>query len=264
MALPRFYAPHWQHAAGQLLLEGEEATHAIRVLRLTAGDRLVVFDGAGWEGEGTVQTIDRRALEVVVPSPRFDPKDLPARVHLLVALPKGDRQKEVVERVMEGGVQRLTPLTAHRSVAQPGDQTTARLLRAAVESAKQCGRNRLVEIGQPIEWKEWLKQPPLPRHRRLVLHPTLPEPPESPGIAPDDLLQEIAASRNDPDAIWELAIGPEGGWTNDEIDQAWKAGGRIVQLGPRILRVEAAVALACHLFCLTWEQPQSCMARGKQ
>ncbi|MFM8408469.1 MAG: RsmE family RNA methyltransferase [Pirellulaceae bacterium] len=257
MALPRFYAPHWQHASGHVLLEGEEATHAIRVLRLTAGERLVVFDGDGWEGEGTVQTIDRRALQVVVPSPRFDPKDLPAHVHLLVALPKGDRQKEVVERVMEAVVQRLTPLTAKRSVAQPSDQTAGRLHRAAVESAKQCGRNRLVAIEQPIEWNEWLKQPPLPSHRRLVLHPTLPEPTDSAAIAPRDLMQEIADSRNDRDASWEVAIGPEGGWTTHEIDQAWQAGCRIVQLGPRILRVEAAVALACHLFCLTWEQPQS-------
>jgi len=241
MALPRFYAPHWQHASGQVLLEGEEATHAIRVLRLSAGDRLVVFDGEGWEGEGTVQEIDRRTLQVLVPSPRFDPKDLPAQVHLLVALPKGDRQKEVVERVMEGGVQRLT-----------------------IESAKQCGRNRLVEIGQPIDWNHWLKQSTLPTHRRLVLHPTLPEQPESAAIASRDLMQEIAASRNDPNATWEVAIGPEGGWTTHEIDQACLAGCCIVQLGPRILRVEAAVALACHLFCLTWEKPQSCTARGKQ
>ncbi|MFN8763284.1 MAG: RsmE family RNA methyltransferase [Pirellulaceae bacterium] len=264
MALPRFYAPHWQHASGQVLLEGEEATHAIRVLRLSAGDRLVVFDGEGWEGEGTVQEIDRRTLQVLVPSPRFDPKDLPAQVHLLVALPKGDRQKEVVERVMEGGVQRLTPLTAQRSVAQPGDQTAGRLHRAAIESAKQCGRNRLVEIGQPIDWNHWLKQSTLPTHRRLVLHPTLPEQPESAAIDSRDLMQEIAASRNDPNATWEVAIGPEGGWTTHEIDQACLAGCCIVQLGPRILRVEAAVALACHLFCLTWEKPQSCTARGKQ
>jgi 16S rRNA (uracil1498-N3)-methyltransferase len=261
MALPRFYAPHWQHGSGQVLLEGEEANHAIRVLRLTAGDRLVVFDGQGWEGEGTVQTIDRRELQVAVPSPRFDPRDLPAKVHLLVALPKGDRQKEVVERVMEGGVQRLTPLTAHRSVAQPGDQTAGRLHRAAVESAKQCGRNRLVEIGQPIEWIQWLKQPALPCHRRLVLHPTLPEHHASPAFGPEDLMQEIAASPNDPAACWEVAIGPEGGWTTHEIDLAWQAGCRIVQLGPRILRVEAAVALACHMFCLTWEKPQNSCAK---
>jgi 16S rRNA (uracil1498-N3)-methyltransferase len=210
-----------------------------------------------------VQSIDRRELQVTIPSPRFDPKDLPAQVHLLVALPKGDRQKEVVERVMEAGVQRLTPLTAHRSVAQPTDQTSGRLHRAAVESAKQCGRNRLVNIGQAIEWNQWLKQPPLPSHRRLVLHPTLPEHPDSLAIDPEDLMQEIATSRNDRDTNWELAIGPEGGWTTQEIDQAWQAGCRIVQLGPRILRVEAAVALACHLFCLTWEKPQSIAGKGK-
>ena len=148
-----------------------------------------------------------------------------------IALPKGDRQKWLVEKLTELGVTELVPLVTERSVAQPTDKAAERLDRAVVEAAKQCGRNRLMRIAPPQVWSAWLKSAESPKApRRLVAHPG--------GMPLAQLdLREVVAT--------QFAVGPEGGLTDSEIADADAAGWQQVSLGARILRVEtAAIALA--------------------
>ena len=153
------------------------------------------------------------------------------RLTLAVALPKGERQRRLIEKAVELGVAQIIPLTTNRGVAQPTASAIERSRRAVIEASKQCGRNRLLEIAEPREWKELAAA-----HAssvRLLAHPG--GTPLRKAIAP-------AAGAAQP---MVAAIGPEGGFTGEEVNQGIAAGWTLTDLGPRILRVEtAAIAIA--------------------
>jgi 16S rRNA (uracil1498-N3)-methyltransferase len=143
-----------------------------------------------------------------------------------VALPKGDRQRWLVEKLTELGVTELVPLATERGVAQPTTSALDRLRRGVVEACKQCGRNRLMQIAEPSAWDEWVRRE---APRQLLAHPG------GMLLSQIDLRAAVGA---------QIAIGPEGGLTDAEVAAAIAAGWLSVDLGPRILRVEtAAVAL---------------------
>jgi 16S rRNA (uracil1498-N3)-methyltransferase len=177
------------------------------------------------------------------------------------------------------GVARIVPLVTERGVAQPVEQALRRLRRAVIEASKQCGRNRLLEIDEPHSWPRFIEltaEDP----RRLLAHPhrtpqSAPHAPrEESGIWVGWALPAMQAralagnahptmdpsngTRSVPATI--AAIGPEGGFTEEEVALAVAAGWQLVDLGPRILRVEtAAIALAAILtgsscmFTSEWE-----------
>src|SRR5205823_5880899 len=125
----------------------------------------------------------------------------------------------------ELGVTRLVPLRTQRSVVHPKEMH--RLERAVVEASKQCGRNLLMAVGPLTEWADYCRGADLPAVR-WVAHPGA---------------ETIAKGEHRGDVA--VAVGPEGGFTDEEIESARAAGWRVVGLGPRVLRVEtAAVALA--------------------
>jgi 16S rRNA (uracil1498-N3)-methyltransferase len=202
----------------------------LHVLRGRPGDSITLFDGSGDEFEGLIAETGRREVRVKVVSRRAVDRELPIRLMLGVALPKGERQRFLVEKLVELGTSALIPLSALRSVAQPGGSATDRLGRYVVEASKQCGRNRLMEILPARGFCDFLAAAPV-RALRMVAHPS-----PSPQCLSDAL--SIGGE------VW-AAIGPEGGFTSEEIEKARAANWRLVDLGPRILRVEtAAVALA--------------------
>ena len=141
-----------------VLTEGE-AHHVARVMRAGVGDCLVLFDGSGWEYEAEIKRIAKHAVELAIVSRREMDRELPLAIHLGVALPKGDRQAWLVEKAVELGVARLTPLETERSVAQPSDKALVRLRRGVIEASKQCGRNRLMQIEEPQRWSSFIGQP---------------------------------------------------------------------------------------------------------
>jgi len=217
--------------AGRATLSGDEARHLARVLRAKVGDLVRVFDGSGGEWSARVTQIGRDAVALdigdVVPA---TPQATRA-VTLAVALPKGDRQKWLVEKLTELGVERLVPLVTERGVAEATESARARLERGVVEACKQCGRNTLMEIAEPATLEALATRHP--DALRLVAQPG--GRPLAEGIGRDH--REIVA-----------AVGPEGGFTPDEISAAERCGFERVSLGPHILRIEtAAIALAARL-----------------
>jgi 16S rRNA (uracil1498-N3)-methyltransferase len=234
--------------AERALLSGAEAHHLIHVMRVKPADRVVLFDGSGAEFPAIVERIDRAEVWVIILSREEADRELPARLTLGVALPKGDRQKWLVEKAVELGVARLVPLITIRSVAQPGGQVLNRLRRTVIEASKQCGRNRLMEIAKPQRWDEFLADS-IHEPRRLLAHikHSTEQFAHPSTIDLSDPLRR-ACQHNDKneseaDSGILLAVGPEGGLTEDEAAQAVAAGWQIVCLGPRVLRVETAALM---------------------
>ena len=212
------------------ILTGDEARHLASVMRAAVGDEAVLFDGSGDEFLARIERIGKRDVELAILERRAPPRELPRSLTLAVALPKGERQKWLVEKATELGVARLIPLVTQRGVAQPVESALERLRRGVIEAAKQCGRNRLMEIAPPQSIGDYLSAAS-PTDVRLLADPT------------GQPLRSIDLARTN-NAI-HFAIGPEGGFAPDELAVAHSAGWQLVSLGPRILRVEtAAVALA--------------------
>jgi 16S rRNA (uracil1498-N3)-methyltransferase len=219
-------------SSGRAVLGGPEAHHLIHVMRAAPGMRVVLFDGHGAEFPAVVQQVGRSEVDLSVVSRDEVNRELPIDLTLGVALPKGDRQKWLVEKAVELGVTRIAPLRTDRGVAQPVEQALQRLRRTVVEASKQCGRNRLLQIEEPRNWSDFVEASANVTCR-LLAHPH--------GACTASDLSVIDES---PDCVF-LAVGPEGGFTDEEVALATAAGWRTIDLGPRILRVEtAALALS--------------------
>lgn len=220
-----FLGRPWQEPgagdADQVRLTGAEARHLAQVVRGRIGDQVVLFDGTGREIQARITAVARGEIVLNVLSSAQVDRELPWEISLAVALPKGDRQRWLVEKATELGVTRLIPLKTDRGVAQPTDSALARLARYVVEASKQCGRNRLMAIEPPQSLAELR-----PHDRGCLADPS--------GRPFGDLPLPKPAERT------FVVVGPEGGFTDAEVATARDAGFEIVSLGPRILRVETA------------------------
>jgi 16S rRNA (uracil1498-N3)-methyltransferase len=216
-------------AANQAVLTGDEARHLAAVMRAKIGDEVILFDGSGAEFIARVAVLKKHAVELTILERREVSRELPFELTLAVALPKGERQKWLVEKATELGVTRLVPLITERGVAQPVESALERLRRSVIEASKQCGRNRLLEIAAPCLAVEFFATEPKAATRLIADFSGQP-------------LANIVVSHDAPICA---AIGPEGGFTSAEVAAATSADWQTVSLGNRILRVEtAAVAIA--------------------
>lgn len=212
----------------RVVLEGAEARHMIRVMRAKPGDRVTLFDGSGAEFEAELLDSARHEATLAVLSRVEVDRESSRRLTLGVALPKGDRQKVLVEKLTELGVAALTPLLTARSVAAPKESGLEKLRRQVIEASKQCRRNRLMRIEEPTPLTDFLARD-WGVADRLIAHPY-----DGEVRAPESL-----------SGIVVVAVGPEGGFDDSEVALARERGWHARSLGPRILRVEtAAIALA--------------------
>ena len=148
-------------------LTGSEAHHLLHVMRAQPGLELIVFDGQGGQFAAEVTKCQRSTVELSV-GPRQDIDcELPFELTLAVALPKGDRQRWLIEKSVELGVTRLIPLQTDRTVAK--SEPNAKLARYVIEASKQCGRNRLMEITAATTWPTLLAE--TTAGKKLLAHP---------------------------------------------------------------------------------------------
>ena len=235
--------------ATSVLLQGSEAQHLTRVMRGKCGDRVELFDGSGWQWNAEIVDVGRNEATLKILS--TEEADLEPALALTVgiALPKGDRQKWIIEKLVELGVTTVIPLTTSRGVAQPVDKALVRLRNHVISASKQCGRNRLLEIGEVASLEAFLQRT---AENRFIAHPksaqmgvnnTVAETPreqEACNISIRDIQLELGAA--------VVAIGPEGGFSAEEATAAAQLQWKIVDMGPRILRIEtAALAFAARL-----------------
>lgn len=220
-----------------LKLSGEQAHHAANVMRFKTGDTIEVFDGRGNSCVADILGVGKKQLTAEIRSRSFQPPDLIRPLTLAVALPKGDRQKFLVEKLVELGVRRLLPLKTRRSVSVGNDKVIERLNKQVVEACKQCGRNWLMAIQPEVSIDELSHVPQLDSGGEQSALRLLADP------GCDMPISGLCGQVTDVEVI--AAVGPEGGFDSDEVDQLTKAGWQKVGLGPSILRVEtAALAIA--------------------
>jgi 16S rRNA (uracil1498-N3)-methyltransferase len=222
--------------AGRARLSGDQARHATSVLRLGVGDRVVVLDGQGreWEARLAFAAPDRVDLDALTPRTPLPESPLNLTLGLVVLRP--EKMDLVVQKSTELGLRRLVPLrSVHGAVRldkKQAEQKTARWRRISLEALKQCGRARPVEI-EPVTGLADFLAASSRTALKLLLDP------DRSGASTLDLKARLRPALPGP-AVWAL-IGPEGGFSTEEVDLARKAGFETVSLGPRVLRAETAV-----------------------
>jgi 16S rRNA (uracil1498-N3)-methyltransferase len=224
----RFFCPTPLAARGLIELPPQAAHHALRVLRLAAGDAVTLFDGAGGEYPGRIVEAGR-AVRVQLGERLEIERESPIEITLAQALPSGDKMDFVVQKAVELGVARIQPLAAARSVlrltGERAERRVAHWRSVAIAACEQCGRNRVPEIGPILDLRQWLGR--------------LPQ---------DNGLARMLLCAGAPHRLRDAAVrggclflvGPEGGFAEEEAAAARRAGFADLSLGPRILRTETA------------------------
>lgn len=229
MSAPRFFCDIPLSAGARIALPDALAHHALRVLRLKAGESVVLFNGQGGEYPAVLD-VDGKAGYAQLGDFSAREAELAGRITLVQGLPSGDKMDWVVEKAVELGASRVSPIAAQRSVLQLSgprlDKRVAHWQRIAQSAAEQCGRNRLMAVDAPRSLADWLAEPA--EGLRLLCHPE----------AGEDLADKLRAAPGL--TALTLLVGPEGGWSDKELELARQAGVQAVRFGPRVLRTETA------------------------
>jgi len=228
--------------SGTLKIEGTEAHHLSGVLRLEPGQVIEIFDGQGTTAKAEIVRSSKRSVDVQIQSVHREPRPI-GEVILGTCVPKGERFDWLIEKATELGVSEVIPLSTTRSVVEPRDAKLDRLRQSVIAACKQSRRNWLLKISPVSSWHDFVSS----NCRERTLFVAHPEPrfPKSTTLKSTTTtsrteLQEIPADRS-----IAVAVGPEGGLTDEEIEFALTHQARMIDLGPLILRIEtAAIALA--------------------
>ncbi len=201
--------------------------HLVQVLRMQAGDTLVVFNGQGGEYEAVLETVAKRGASLRIGAFRDVDRESALDLVLVQGISKGERMDWTVQKAVELGVSAIVPVVTERTNVHLDREREAKRLdhwRAVMISAcEQSGRTRIPELHPVMKFADWLGIPA--KGTRLVLDP----------LATRGLAWVDAAA-----GAISLVVGPEGGLSADELRVAGKAGCVGVQLGPRVLRTETA------------------------
>jgi 16S rRNA (uracil1498-N3)-methyltransferase len=243
---PRRYYSAEPIEGKHVLLYGSEAHHLLHVMRAAPGEHIVLFDGQGGQHDAKVVACERKTVQLTVGMRQPDEHELPFRLTIGMPLPKGDRQRFLVDKLVELGVSRLVPLITARSTLKDENRTSTKLASYVIGATKQCGRNTLMEIDVSLPWKKWTQQE---APRQLIAHSN------------GQPWREVDLSKSEDT---QIAIGPEGGFTDEELVQAVDQGWQAVTLGPRTLRMEtAAMVLAAAVGLWGGSRQQICSQMGQ-
>jgi 16S rRNA (uracil1498-N3)-methyltransferase len=219
-------------APGPVEIRGAEAHHLTAVSRVRPGDQVFLFNGDGHEYPARVIEISRRCATLNVVGIESPARELGFRLEVAAPLPKGDRGQFMIEKLTELGVTHYSPIRTQRSQIHSAVERAGKLRQYVIEASKQCGRNVLMSVAPVTDWQTYCQSGHLPK-RKILAHP----------LAEATASETFAPPR--PPLDCALAVGPEGGFTEEEVLAARQAGWTVVSLGPRILRVETtALTLA--------------------
>jgi len=231
---------------GTLSFEGAEFHHMVRVTRHQVGDTVLLFDGVGREAPAEIEHISRHAATLKVGKVETLPVEPGPYLVLAVAMPKSTRAATLVEKAVELGVSKVIPITTSRSVVDRRPSKLDQLRNNIIAASKQCGRSRLMEVGSVVTWSQFVSSDLL-GPGTAVAHPG--GVPFNEGLV-QSMLPTAKPAKKAGNVVDTLVavVGPEGGFTVEEITQTVTRGARLVSLGPRILRVETAALMMSSVF----------------
>lgn len=238
--MKRFFAEHIGEKEKIALISGRELHHLKNVLCLKKGDKVVLFDGKGHEFIGNIEAVGKNEARIVIEKQLDASKESQFEIILAQGIARGEKMDIIIQKATELGVSRIMPFAASRVVPKlrGGEQIAKKIKRwqrIALEAAKQCRRDVVPQIEEPITFAEVLKRYFHGAERYIKIIPWEGE--------EKNILKDILKPEGFSGCV--VLIGPEGGFSGDEVVEAKKAGFLPVTLGPRILRTEtAAISIA--------------------
>lgn len=235
MRLSRFFidAPL---SLGRHDLPEAQAHYIGRVLRLAAGDAVQLFDGSGQEYRGELVEVGKKQVRVELHEQFAGLPESRLRIHLGQGLSRGERMDWAIQKAVELGVAEITPVVSERCEVRLKDERADKRLahwrQIAISACEQCGRSVVPVIHSPATLAQWIA---VDAELKLVLHP----------------VAEPLSGHQRPDSLAFL-IGPEGGLTDAEVEQAKTQGFHAARLGPRVLRTETAPVVALSVAQQLW------------
>ena len=230
MRIPRIYHSDTITLNTDFQLEQDAANHVGRVLRMPVGAELILFNGDSFDYPARISHSDKKHVSVIVTEQRENPVESALNIHLGQGISRGDRMDFAIQKAVELGVTEITPLFTERcGVKLDGERLAKRneqWQKIAISACEQSGRSVVPQVHPAIPLQQWLMQPT--KELKLTLHPW----------AKDTIKTVI------PNSHIRLVIGPEGGFSEQEMTQTFAAGFTGIQLGPRVLRTETAALTA--------------------
>lgn len=231
MRIPRIFHPEPLTVGSEVALCEDAANHVGRVLRMSAGQALELFDGSNLTFVAEIVQADKKNVRVTLTESRADSRESPLYLHLGQVMSRGEKMEFTIQKAVELGVNTITPLFSERCGVKLDAERLAKKIqqwqKIVIAACEQCGRNSVPEVREAMTLEAWSAEEE--SGLKLNLHPrashsinTLPQPVER----------------------VRLLIGPEGGLSADEISMTARYGFTDILLGPRVLRTETTALTA--------------------
>lgn len=231
MRIPRIHHPEPLTVGAEIALSDDAANHVGRVLRMSAGQALQLFDGSNQVFEAEIVRSDKKSVQVKVLSATLDDRESPLHLHLGQVMSRGEKMEFTIQKSIELGVNVITPLFSERcGVKLDAERLNKKIQqwqKIAIAACEQSGRNRIPEIRPAMDLEAWCAEQD--DALKLNLHPRA---------------QASINTLSQPVTRVRLLIGPEGGLSADEIAMTAEHAFTDILLGPRVLRTETTALTA--------------------
>ena len=241
MRIPRIFTDQPLSSGANLALTGSAARHLSAALRLSVGQEITLFNGLGGEFSATLTTTAKSQVDVSIGDYREIDRESPLKLHLAIAVSRGERMDWIMQKATELGVTEITPLFSERTEVKLNAERLEKKLRhwqqVVISACEQCQRNRVPTINDALTLDKWLSQSDDDSDQlKLVLH---------------HRSDRTLAQHQTPTSVC-LLVGPEGGLSDNEISRALDRGFTALTLGPRVMRTETAPLAAISIMQSLW------------
>lgn len=241
MRIPRIYTADGQLQLGTMVsLDREASNHLSRVLRLSIGNEVVLFNGDGHDYQGKIEAIERNQVQIHLLRTQEVNIESPLHIHLYQGVSRGDKMDLTLQKGVELGIKEFTPIISERCGVKLDEKRWVKKVqhweKVIISACEQCGRNLIPKLNPVTQLSEAIN------HRsgqNFFLHP-------------DAKTQFKNCGTVNVEQTISLWVGPEGGFSDSEIDEVTQNDMTPVALGPRVLRTETAALAAVSVINSVW------------